>query len=186
MASFSYWFSCSGTSTTSDVLSLNVPLPGKVRALVERLRPALGGFETIREEPTLVAKRFGRLDADTAALLESEVRLALDDAPPFEARVAGLGAFEEPPTGPAPVVYLTVESPGLEALHGRLVDEFGAVEGLEGPHYVPHLTLARGGDVDVDEVVEELDVEPVTWTVTELLIWDARHGERAGRVSLPA
>ena len=168
------------------MFSLNVPLPGAVLALAERLRPDLGALETVREAPTLVAKRFGRLGPDEAAALQSEVRLALAGAPAFEARVAGLGAFEAPPAGPAPVVYLAVESPGLRALHDRLVEAFGAVEGLEGDDYVPHVTLARGGDVDVDAVLDGLEVEPVAWDVTALEFWDARHRERAGRVSLPA
>ena len=169
------------------MLSLNVPLPGAVLALVERLRPTLGGFETVRERPTLVAKRLGRPGPDEAAALESEVRLALAGAPAFEVRVAGVGSFVEPPAGPAPVVYLAVESPGLSDLHRRLVEAFGAVEGLEGDDYVPHVTLARGGDVDLEAALAALEVaaSPVTWTATSLDLWDARHGERAGRVSLP-
>lgn len=170
------------------MLSLNVPLPGRVRAQIEVLRPALGGFERVREEPTLVVKRFGRLDADEAARVESEVRTVLAGAPAFEARLDGLGSFADPPAGPAPVVYLAVESPGLEQLHDRLVEAFGAVDGLEGEDYVPHVTLARGGVADAPAALDRLadvDVEPVRWTVTELWFWDARHGERVGRVSLP-
>ena len=169
------------------MLSLNVPLPPAVDRLAADLRPALDGLETVREEPTLVAKRFGRLGPGAAAALQSEVRLALAGAPSFEVRVDGPGAFEAPVSGPAPVVYLAVESPGLRRLHDRLVEAFGALEGLEGDDYVPHVTLARGGDVDIDAVLARLEgeVEPVTWTATELWFWDARHGERAGRVSLP-
>ncbi len=167
------------------MFSLNVPLPGAVRRRIEDLRPALAGFETVREEPTLVVKRFGRVSPEEAARLESEVRLALAGTPAFEARVDGLGAFAAPVSGPAPVVYLAVESSGLEAVHARLVEAFDAVEGLEGGDYVPHVTVARGGEgTGLDELLAR-EVEPVEWTVTELWFWDARHGERAGRVSLP-
>jgi len=167
------------------VFSLNVPLPGAVRQRVESLRPALGGFETVREVPTLVAKRFGRRSAADWACVESEARLALAGAPAFAVRLDGLDAFDPPVSGPGPVVYLTVESPGLAALHERLVEAFGAVAGLEGPDYVPHVTVARGGGPGDLEPLLDTPVEPVEWDVTELWFWDARHGERVGRVGLP-
>ena len=162
--------------------SLNVPVPAGVRRLVESLRPALSPFESVRETPTLVAKRFdGSLPAGA---LESEVRLALADAEPFDVRVAGLGAFEDPIAGPAPVAYLAVESPGLEALHAELVGAFGAVQGLEGADYVPHVTLARGGPPDALSALEGAAVEPVAWRADELYLWDARRAEPVGRVAL--
>lgn len=166
------------------MFSLNVPLPGRVRREVESLRPALTGFDTVREETTLVVKRFGRPDPSEAARLESEARAVLADAPAFEAHIDGIGTFDDPPAGPAPVVYLVVESPGLEQLHARLVEAFGAVPGLEGPDYVPHVTVARGDGRDALERLSNVTVEPVTWTVGELWFWEARHGERAGRVTL--
>lgn len=162
--------------------SLNVPLPASVRREIERLRPALSGFESVRETPTLVLKRFDGSVPDAA--IESEVRLALADATPFEVSVAGLDAFEEPVAGPAPVAYLAVEGPGLERLHTRLVEAFGAVEGLEGDDYVPHVTLARGGDTGAIDSLQSVSVEPVAWTVTELWFWDARGGGRTGRIAL--
>ncbi|NIS33684.1 MAG: 2'-5' RNA ligase family protein, partial [Actinobacteria bacterium] len=109
--------------------------------------------------PTLVAKRFD--GAVPEASIESEARLALAGTGPFECRVTGLGAFEAPVAGPAPVAYLAVESPGLEALHDELVEAFGAVPGLEGEDYVPHVTLARGGDVEALSALEGAAVEPV-------------------------
>lgn len=162
--------------------SLNVPLPASVRREIETLRPSLSGFESVRETPTLVLKRFDGSAPATA--IESEARLALADATPFEVSVAGLGVFREPVSGPAPVAYLAVDSPGLERLHARLVEAFGAVEGLEGEDYVPHVTLARGGEQDALEPLQSASVEPVAWTVTELWFWDARGGSRSGRLSL--
>lgn len=162
--------------------SLNVPVPGSVREQLETLRPALAGFDTVREEPTLVLKRFGGSVPGDA--IESEVRLALADAAPFEVRIAGIGSFERPVSGPAPVAYLAVESPGLERLHDQLADDFGVVDGLEGEDYVPHLTLARGGGMDALDSLASASIDPVEWTVTELWFWNARRGERLGRVSL--
>ena len=162
--------------------SLNVPVPPAVERLVESLRPSLSAFDSVRETPTLVAKRFD--GAVPEAAVESEVRLALSGVEPFDVQVAGLGAFEAPVAGPAPVAYLAIESPGLEALHAELVDRFGAVSGLEGADYVPHVTLARGGPADALAALDGRDVEPVAWTVDELLLWDARRAEPSGRVRL--
>uniref|UniRef100_UPI00037835DB 2'-5' RNA ligase family protein n=1 Tax=Halarchaeum acidiphilum TaxID=489138 RepID=UPI00037835DB len=115
-----------------------------------------------------------------------DAKAALRGAPAFEARVSETGVFEEPARGPGPLVYLAVESPGLERVHRRLVAELGGVDGLEGDDYVPHVTLARDGSSRARERVRSHDFDPVTWTVEELELYDARHGERIETVSLPA
>jgi len=165
--------------------SVNVPVPGRVAALASRIRPALAPFETVRDRHTLVVKRVG--EAEPAGL-EKRVRRALTGTPAFEARVSGVGTFAEPAAGRGPVVYLAVESPGLVELHRRLCESFEPVPGIEGEDYVPHVTLARGGGAEAEAAVERLveaGVEPVTWTVSELVLWDAGYGEVVGRVSLP-
>jgi hypothetical protein len=160
--------------------SLNVPVPGAVRRLAGDLAPVLAPFERVRERKTMVCKRFEER-VDRAA-----VRAALAGAPAVEARVTGVGFFENPPRGPGPVVYLAVESPGLRRLHRRLVDRFGAVPGLEGDAYVPHVTLARDGDRAGAERAAAREVDPVTWTVSRLDAWDAERRERIGAIDLPA
>jgi hypothetical protein len=185
------------------VFSLNVPVPGGVERAAETLRPALvdAGVDRFRDRRSLVVKRFEGTDADgpdggaggaaardaALARLRERLRPALRGTPAFEARLAGVDAFHDPPRGPGPVVYLAVESPGLYRLHDRLVDAFGAVEGLEGPAYTPHVTLGRGGRVD-DEALAALSrrLDPVTWTVSALALYDARSRETAARLSLPA
>lgn len=168
------------------MFSLNVPLPGEVAALVARLRPRLGAFESIRTNPTLVVKRFGRIDGSDVGSLQSEVRLTLAGMPAFEARVSRVEAFEAPAAGPAPVLYLAVESPGLETVHDRLVGAFGVIDGIEGDDYVPHITLARGGEVDLEAAITGIDFDPISWTVRELWFWDARHDERVAQLALSA
>lgn len=162
--------------------SLNVPVPGSVRAVAADLAPRLLGFDRVRDRHSLVVKRFesARLD-----VLRKELDRALRDEPAFEARVTGVDYFADPPVGSAPVVYLAVESPGLRALHERLVDEFGAVEGLEGPVYAPHVTLARGGSVEDAEQIASVGVDPVAWTVRELHLWSREYRETVSRYSLP-
>ena len=165
--------------------SLNVPVPREVERLAEEFRPALLGFETIRERHTLLCKRLGDAPPGGVPRLREQVRTALAGAPAFEARISGIGVFEHPPLGEGPVVYLAVESAGLRRVHERLVGEFSAVEEFEGDDYVPHVTLARGGDVETARQVAEREIEPVTWTVNRLVLWDANYEEEVATFSLP-
>ena len=176
--------------------SLNVPVPPAVERLAADLHPQLVPFDRIRDRHTLVCKRFEADEADYDPLRE-RLRIALSSTPAFEARTTGIDAFETPTHGPGPVVYLAVESPGLHDLHRRLVAAFGAVDDdLEGEAYVPHVTLARGGggasertlpsgEASAVDRLRDLDVEPVTWTVSELYLWSHARREAAWTVSLP-
>ncbi|WP_338740599.1 2'-5' RNA ligase family protein [Haloplanus salilacus] len=169
--------------------SLNVPVPGRVERLAADLLPELTAFDRIRDRHSLVCKRF-EADEDGYHRLRERLRDALSPAPAFEATVTGIDAFETPTHGPGPVVYLAVESPGLYDLHARLVEAFGAVDDdLEGEAYVPHVTLARGGDAAaVHDALVRLrgtDSDPVTWTVSELDLWSRTRREAAWTVSLP-
>jgi 2'-5' RNA ligase len=171
------------------VFSLNVPVPPAVEALARDLAPELAAFEA-RPARTLLLKRLGGFEDHHRA--EHLAREALRGAPAVEARVSTIGVFEDPPAGPAPVVYLAVESPGLQDLHRRLCEVIDPVPGLEGEGYVPHVTLARGlpGErLTGQDAAAELDgrtVGPVTWAAEELRFYDARHAEPAGRIALPA
>ena len=168
------------------VYSLNVRVPGEVSRLAEELRPALLDFETIREHHTLLCKRLGDAPAGGTARLHKQVRAAIAGAPPFEARITGIDYFARPPVGEGPVVYLAVESPGLRQVHGRLVEDFSTIEEFQGDDYVPHITLARGGDVAAARRLAEREVESVTWTISRLALWDARYREEVAGFSLPA
>ena len=173
------------------MFSLNVPVPGALARLAADLHPQLVGFDSRREQHTLVVKRFDEsmLRADQPevqlATLQQQLPGDLAGTPAFEAAVRAVDYFAEPARGEGPVVYLAVESPGLRQLHEKLVDAYGAVEGLEGLDYVPHVTLARGGSAaDAERVAG--GVGPVSWTVSELVIWDSRYREKVSRYSLPA
>ncbi|SIR51022.1 2'-5' RNA ligase [Haladaptatus litoreus] len=164
--------------------SLNVPVPGEVARLAEKLRPSLYQFDTVRDQHTLVVKRFG--DRQNYDRLEMQVRTALVGSPVFEAKIAEIDLFENPARGDGPVVYLAVESPGLRELHRELVAEFDCIEGIEGDDYVPHVTLARGGNPDAAQQLTERDINPITWNITRLQLWDATYEEPAATISLPA
>jgi len=166
--------------------SLNVPVPGRVERLASELRPELSAFDRVRTRHTLLVKRLAGVADGSLPHLRERLRELLSGAPAFEARVTGVDYFAEPTAGPGPVVYLAVESPGLSRLHRRLVGELGAVEGVEGEAYVPHVTLARGGEIADAERLAGRPVEPVTWTVSELAVFDADRRESVARFGLPA
>jgi 2'-5' RNA ligase len=193
------------------VYSVNVPVPWAVQRLAASLDPDLVDFASIRDRHTLVVKRLNGRDLNDLHRIRERLRPALRGVPPFEVRVTGVDAFENPPLGDAPVVYLAVEAilPGgrdaddpagaaddgvtpadpLRTLHDRLVQEFGAVSGLEDADYVPHVTLARGwgGPGDPAGAVTRLrnrDFEGVRWTVDELGVWTREYKEIAARVPL--
>jgi 2'-5' RNA ligase len=169
------------------VYSLNVPLPSAVTALAGRLARDLPRARARpRGEHTLVAKRLGEGDHAAYARLESRAREALRGQPAFEARITGVAQFETAATGPSPVVYLAVESPGLVALHERLCETFEPVDGVEGADYVPHVTVARGGDPETARRLTERAVDPVEWSVDSLTFYDAERGQSASSLSLPA
>jgi len=169
------------------VFSLNVPLPSEVAALASRLArdlPAADRRE--RGSRTLLAKRLAGTNRETYHRLEARAREALVGQPAFAVRVDGVDCFAEPTSGSAPVVYLAVESPGLQALHERLCEAFDPVPELEGPDYTPHVTIARGGSMAAAEALAEREIDPIEWDVTELAFYQADRDVRAGRVSLPA
>ncbi len=168
--------------------SLNVPVPGEVKRVAMDLRAALADFEQFRDELSMVAKRLPIDDPAAFPAIHERTLSVLRGTVPFEVRVNGIEVFEEPTTGPAPVIYFAVESPGLARLHDRLVEEFDPVPEIEDEAYVPHITLARGGSVSQERLEElrSLEVEPIPWTVDRLVIWDPRRQLPAGEVRLPA
>lgn len=180
--------------------SLNVPVPAAVARLASDVAAELPGARArARDEHTLVCKRLGdpgaegygqaspRAGADDAVhRLEARLREALAGTPPFEARVDSVGVFADPPTGPAPVVYLAVESPGLREIHGRLCEHFDPVDAIEGDGYVPHVTVARGGDAAAARALEGNNIGPVEWAVEELVLHDGARSLPVTRFSLPA
>ncbi len=167
--------------------SLNVQVPAPVAKLASDLARELPGARArTRDEHTLLIKRLGGQDGFEAERLPSRVREAIAGTAPIQVAVTGVDVFEEPETGTGPVVYLAVESPGLVALHERLCAVFEPVEHLEGEGYVPHVTIARGGELAAARQLAEREVEQVTFEVSELVIWDAKRSVPTTRFSLPA
>lgn len=169
-----------------DVYSVNAPVPGAVDGVRASLAPRLERFDRTVEDPTLLVKRLGRRRDRELDGLAGSIATVLDGWGPIEARLDGVDAFMDPPSGTGPVVYLAVESPGLEALHDDLVRALGVVNPtIEGSNYVPHVTVARGGDRPAAVEAIGIEVERVRWTVDALALHDARHGQSIRAFSLP-
>jgi 2'-5' RNA ligase len=169
------------------VYSLNVPVPSNVASAArETARKLPQARMRNRGEHTLGVKRLAADRDAPYSRLEARTRELLRRQPAFEARIDEIGVFEEPPVGSAPVIHFVVESPGLLALHERLTEAFGVVnEEIEGEQYSPHVTIARGGSLEMAERVAG-EIEPIEWTVSELIFWDATHNQQISTVSLPA
>lgn len=166
------------------MFSLNVPIPGQVARLATDLaRTMPSATPRQRGEHTLVAKRL-TTDDTPPTVVEARAREVLADQPPVAARIAGVDWFETPTSGPGPVVYLTVESPGLIALHERLCETFDPVPEVEGDDYTPHVTIARGGDSGVARGLLDREIEPIEWVIDELAFYDAERHLESGRVAL--
>jgi hypothetical protein len=181
------------------VFSLNVPIPPAVGRLADDLQPKLSGFDRVRGRHTLVCKRFGvddvvgGIDGDDppprpAALetLRDRLRRPLAGTSPFAVEVAGIDAFDSPAAGSGPVVYLAVESEALVRLHRRLCAVFGAVDGIEGDAYVPHVTLARGGGAASEPIerLRRIEFDPIRWRVHALDLYDPEFREIAATIEL--
>lgn len=194
------------------MFSLNVPIPPAVGRLADDLQPKLSGFDRVRNRHTLVCKRFGVADVTASAgvsgsaaangdantdddppprpaaldRLRDRLRRSLAPVDPFAVAVVGVDAFETPASGSGPVVHLVVESDALVRLHRRLCADYGAIEGIEGEAYVPHVTLARGGEpAAASRLVDAgVEFEPIRWRVHALDLYDPDFREVAATLEL--
>ena len=163
--------------------SLNVPLPSPVTRLASRLaRDLPRARPRPRGEHTLVVKRLGDGDGGRLATAVDE---HLSRIAPFELEIGEVDSFETAATGRSPVTYLRVESSELGRLHQRLCDHFDPVDGIEGEDYVPHVTIARGGDLAAARRLTDREIEPIRWTAEELVVWDSERNLAVRRFSLP-
>lgn len=123
---------------------------------------------------------------DALTALRDDLQPLLAGTDPFEVAVTGIDAFESPASGSGPVVYLAVESDELVRLHRRLCAAYDAIEGIEGDAYVPHITLARGGEPNADAVDRILDItfDTIRWRTHALDLYDPEFREVAATVNL--
>lgn len=165
--------------------SLNTESPEEVTAIVDQFDDLLSSFERIRDDRTVLIKRFHRKSPRALEKLADDLGRRLAYWAPIQARIEGFDVFVDPPAGRGPVVYLTVRSPGLIELHRELADAYGTViDSIEGEHYVPHITLARGGERTDIRPLTKASVEPVDWSIDELTLWDGRYSQPVRRYEL--
>lgn len=166
------------------MFSLNVPVPGSAARLAGDLARELpGATPRPRGEHSMVAKRLAT-DDRPPSVVEARAREVLADQRPVAVRIGEVDWFETPTSGPGPVVYLAVESPGLHALHDHLCETFDPVPEVEGAEYTPHVTIARGGDREAARRLLDREIEPIEWVVDELAFYDAERAVESGRVAL--
>ncbi|MFW6153301.1 MAG: 2'-5' RNA ligase family protein [Halobacteriota archaeon] len=156
--------------------SLNAPVPDEAIEVCERYRDRLGRFERVTTEHSLLVKRFHRRSPGDIERLAVELDDRLAHWSPIPARIDRFDVFVDPPAGRGPVVYLHVESRGLVSLHRDLVDAYGTVVPvIEGDRYVPHVTVARGGERTEIASITGVSFDPIDWTIDELRLWDGRY-----------
>jgi 2''-5'' RNA ligase len=173
--------------------SLNVPLPGAIYDRLHGLLPHLSECSQRRRDPTLVCKRIptaGQADPPGVSHLRTELAPAvaaagavLTDGCPVTIR--GVDTFDAPPGGAAPVLYLGVDSPALQRLHAALCGHLEPVAGLEATAYVPHVTVARGCPPSSIDGAVTAGVEPLSFHVDALELYDSRHRAAVTRFALP-
>lgn len=165
--------------------SLNIPVPGRVHRRIDSLSPELALLSTVRTHQTLVVKRFGSRSNVEIDGLETTLRRALNGKQPFKAAVTHIDSFSTPASGTGIVVFLAVSSPHLLDLHTGLCSLFEPIEGIEGPDYVPHITLGRSENIEVVATLLDLPFEPIEWTVTEFHLWDATYNQPISKIAIP-
>jgi 2'-5' RNA ligase len=167
------------------VYSLNIEVPGQIAKLASELARELPeAYHRPRGEHTLGVKRLVD-DQATYSRLEAKARELLLGQPAFEVRLSSIEYFPDAPTGSSPVVYFAVESPELVRLHQHLAETFEPLDHIEGEEYTPHVTIARGGSLDRARRLTERVIDPMTFTVDELVFWDSERGQSVSTVSLP-
>lgn len=169
------------------VYSLNVPVPGQVAQHASDLARELpNAHARPRGSHTLGVKRLVNERDESYSRLETKAREVLAGQPPFEVRITSIEYFADAPTGSSPVVHFEVESAELRGLHDRLAAVFEPVDEIEGEGYSPHVTIARGGSLERAKELTSREIDPVTWTVDELMFWDSKRCQSVSSVSLPA
>lgn len=181
------------------MFSLNVPLPPAVARLAADLHLKQSGFGRLRDRHTLVCKRFGVEDVPdrvgsgagapkpaALAALREDLRPLLAGTDPLDVAVTGLDVFDAPASGSRPVAYLAVESNALARLHHQLCAAYDAVEGIEGDDYVPHVTVARGGNPEPGVVADlvSAEIDPIRWRVGAMEVYDPEFREVAATIEL--
>ncbi|WP_123622242.1 2'-5' RNA ligase family protein [Halorubrum sp. CSM-61] len=118
--------------------------------------------------------------------LREDLRPLLAGTDPFPVAVTGIDVFDAPASGSGPVLYLVVESDALVRIHRRLCGAYGAIEGIEGDEYVPHVTVARGGNPEPGVVAGLVgaEFEPIRWRVHALDLYDPEYREVAASIEL--
>lgn len=160
---------------------LAVTLPDEARACVAEAIEILRGAvtEPVRWVPAenqhLTLKFLGEIPEDRVDALVARAQAKLAAVAPFEVSLAGFGAF--PNAREARVLWLGVgRGAGALAKLARKLDGAARVAGAERERrpFAAHLTLGRLREPARVEIERLAPPTSVTWTVTEVVLYESR------------
>jgi 2'-5' RNA ligase len=107
-------------------------------------------FPGLVVEPHITVKAQGGLDRESRDVWLPKIATVARRTNPVEVTLGGPGMFGDS------VLYLSVESAGLAALHAAIMQELEVSEAaartyFEGDAWVPHLTLKQGARISPSE-----------------------------------
>lgn len=106
------------------------------------------------------------------------------DAKPFSVKTDTVGCFPKRENDPLAIIA-RVESKELHDFRKKLADKFDD-EGIEFSKvfktFHPHITLAYH---DADKEISDFKIDPVEFTVSEIVIWAGDHGDDRLSINFP-
>lgn len=167
----------------SDLLrtffAIDLPADARARSAeaVERLQAVVprGVNWMSLDSLHLTLKFLGETREEDVPRLVARARAKLASEQPFEVELSGFGAF--PNTREARNVWLGVrEGAATLARLARKLDSASRAVGAPREHrpFAPHLTLGRLRDPLHVELERVTGPEPVTWTVSEVVLYESR------------
>lgn len=106
------------------------------------------------------------------------------DAKPFLVKTETVGCFPKRENEPLPIIA-RVESKELHDFRKELAEKFDD-EGIEFSKtfktFNPHITLAY---LDSDKEISDFDIDPIEFSVSEIVIWAGDHGDDRLSINFP-
>ncbi len=118
---------------------------------------------------------------DVALAMESAYEV-LKDIEPFQIKTAAITCFPKREDNPVPIIA-KVESKELSKVNKDLkkaFDKAGIEYKADFKDYNPHITLAYA-----DDEIDKIKINPVEFTVTEILLWGGDNGDDRIFITFP-
>ena len=164
-------FDVSGDTNTGVMVALYPP------ADVAAQIAAMDGVETPAEELHVTLAYYGDADkltsAQIAGAIEKVRQMGIETAP-VKGRLGGIGRFSASESSDnMDVLYLNVDSPGIERLRISLVERLYQMRPQMNHGYTPHMTLAYV-PIDADMPITKWPAMPITFDAISIVVGDKR------------